>query len=182
MYQSSSYLFAGFESRHSGIDLVMKSPGGLGAFLLQLVCQGFCGLDRIGHTPPCVCLQCWITFAINAEGGVVAAFDQPVSTLVTVAAPWLDAERLIGVVFVTLLLIALFDGLLDDVGGVEDPEDQRTKENQLIKVSARSIKRIARVTYSLCRSHGVKGVATVQRVVSLPFLRPLRLVGVDSLF
>ena len=49
--------------------------------------------------------QSRITFAVEAEVGVILAFNEPESSLVPIATPWLNRERLVEIIVMPLLLV-----------------------------------------------------------------------------
>lgn len=76
-------------------------------------------------------LEGWVAFSVKSEGRVVFSFDQPVPSLVAVAAPGVDGEGLIEVVIVTGLFVGFFDDVCDYFGTVERPEDECFQEGKL---------------------------------------------------
>lgn len=84
--------------------------------IVELLRKSFYLLDRARDAPPRVCLQLRVALAVDAEGCVVAALDEPVAAIVAVAAPGLDREVDVGVVFLfaCAMLVGFFDHVVDD--------------------------------------------------------------------
>jgi hypothetical protein len=69
--------------------------------------------------------------SIQPEMRIILPLNEPVFALVAVAAPGLDGERLILVVFVPGLFVRVFEEGLDGVGGGEGPENESFEEDEL---------------------------------------------------
>lgn len=88
-------------------------------------------VDPIRDAPPCPLEPSWVALAVDAERGMVLAFDEEVSSLVTIRAPRLDRERLVQIVFVPGLLVGLGDYGADRLGRRERPIDESSQKGKL---------------------------------------------------
>lgn len=80
--------------------------------------------DISRDTPPGNILEGWVALAVQSEVCIIQSFNEPVSALEAVAAPRLDGEWLVQVVFVACLFVGLFNFGLDGIGRRKGPEDQ----------------------------------------------------------
>ena len=105
-------------------------------FRRELIRKSEDRVDPVRDAPPCPLEPSRVALTVNAERGMVLAFNEEVSSLVTIRAPRLDRERLVQIVFVSGLLVGLGDYSADRLGRGEGPVDERSKKGKL-----KSIKR-----------------------------------------
>lgn len=105
-------------------------------FSCKLIRKSDNRIDAVGDAPPCPLEPCRVALAVDAERGIVLAFDEEISSLVTIRAPRLDRERLVQIVFVPGLLVGLGDYGAYRLGRGECPIDERPEKGKLkVKLS-----------------------------------------------
>lgn len=104
------YLFAFLQSGYSLMYSLAKTLGlRTAVFSIELVRKSEHRVDPVRDAPPCPLEPGGVAFTVDAEGGIIFAFDEEISSLVAIRAPRLDRERLVEVVFLSGLLVGLGD-------------------------------------------------------------------------
>lgn len=111
-----AYFLRSFEARDTVQDPLRQCARLRATVLcLELFRQYFQLVDGTCDAPPCALEAGGVALAIDSKCGVVIAFDEKISSLVAVAAPWLDTEADVEI-FVMAGFVLLVDHRLDGIG------------------------------------------------------------------